>query len=118
MTLMAWIAPGSPLEAVAVAGRDGVGDLLSEHVIGRPDVRVDRVEPWTVVRAEDLPWIDGVVYLGALLGAPGLLVPTVRIPAVPADLLMAGVRRMVGADSGPCVLLPGDQGVDVIVLSS
>ena len=48
--------------------------------------------------AEQLPWVEGVVYLGRDPLAPQLLLPTLRIPKVPLEVYAAAVRSRVATD--------------------
>jgi hypothetical protein len=43
--------------------------------------------------AEDLPWVDGVLYLGVDASAPRLLMPTPLCPNVPCALLERAIAR-------------------------
>jgi hypothetical protein len=52
----------------------------------------------------ELPWVDGVVYLGREAAAPGLLVPTHLSPDVPIALLEAAVLRSV--QGSPVAVVP------------
>jgi hypothetical protein len=51
----------------------------------------------------ELPWADGVIYLGRDARAPLLLVPTYYEPDVPYDVLE---RRVVAAGHTPIAVLP------------
>ena len=51
-----------------------------------------------------LPWVDGVVYLGHDSGAPSLLFPTNLEPSVPAALLERSLAA-VHNHTGPVALL-------------
>jgi hypothetical protein len=56
-------------------------------------------------RGDELPWVDGVVYLGRDPAAPALLLPTTLEPDVPAALLE---RSLLAHESGlapPLVVL-------------
>lgn len=54
----------------------------------------------------DLPWIDGVQYLGSDPAAPGLLLPTTAAPTVPAELLAQALRGRAAPGSMPLAVLP------------
>lgn len=60
-----------------------------------------------VGEAEDLPWVDGVIYLGRSVEAPRLLLPTTLRPAVPEDLFERAVVARESALRPPIVVLPG-----------
>jgi hypothetical protein len=53
---------------------------------------------------EQLPWVDGVVYLGHDSQSPSLLFPTNLEPSVPVALLQRSLA-VVHNYSGPCALL-------------
>ena len=117
MNRVRWIRAEPPLPVIAVAGKGAVGERLAERAATRDSVTIDVASPWTVLRGEDLPWVDGVIYLGALEEG-ALLVPVLDNPDAPPDLVLAAVRRLASPDSGPFALLPHDTGVDVVVLRS
>ncbi len=52
--------------------------------------------------AADLPWVDGVAYLGRDDAAPSLLLPTHLAPTVPATLLESALGEKLG-DHGASV---------------
>ena len=57
---------------------------------------------------EDLPWADGVVYLGPDPHAPGVLFPTTRAPSEhPALVARALVARFGGP--GPLAVVPSQR---------
>lgn len=118
MARIAWTTPALPLPAVAVAGRDEVGEALARRCAGRDEVTIHCSDRWTVVVAEpeELPWIDGVVYLGELPGVTRLLVPVHTVPTIPPDVLQAAVRRATGGAGGKAALLPLADAGDIVVL--
>lgn len=78
---------GAPAGAVAASGLSGV--------FGR--TRFGKV----VVLTGDfgaLPWVDGVTYLGRDLLAPGVLLPTLRMPLVPIEVYASAVRLRVATE--------------------
>jgi hypothetical protein len=60
-----------------------------------------------------LPWVDGIAFLGVDDGAPRLRLPTALAPSLPPDLLE---RLLVGrSGTGPVAVLPdGDGGLVTI----
>lgn len=90
-----WRVRARPLEAVAVVGRGPVAHALADRVLRAPEswsgVVGDRL---LVVVGEDLPWVDGVTYLGR--AHPALWLDTRREPDVPLDWLVQRLCR-----SGP-----------------
>lgn len=61
-------------------------------------------EGWLLVIGEDLPWADGVTYLGR---EEGILVPTSRRTSFPAALVKASLGPQVPPGCDLLVLLPG-----------
>jgi hypothetical protein len=55
--------------------------------------------------AEDLPWVDGALYLGRDGAAPSLLLPTTLEPDVPAPLLERAVLARARGSAPPIALL-------------
>ncbi|CAA2110085.1 hypothetical protein [Variovorax paradoxus] len=43
--------------------------------------------------ADALPWVDGVAYAGPAADAPGLWLPTVEAPDLPAELVARSLQR-------------------------
>lgn len=56
---------------------------------------------------DELPWVDGVLYLGRGPGAPDLLLPTTLQPTVPESLL---ARAISHARIPPPIAILVDQG--------
>ena len=113
MTTVGWTTVVPPLETAAVCARGAVATRLADRA--GDNWTVLRYDDWTVVLGDDLPWVDGVVYLGALPDAPHVLVPVHRVPALTPDLVLGAVRRLArGAKR--VALVPDDAGDDVAVL--
>jgi hypothetical protein len=79
---------------VAAAARAAAAVALATRLLARDDDALRRLAgaaaPGLLVilgDAADLPWVDGIVYLGRDPGAPALLLPTALAPDVPAPLL-------------------------------
>ena len=53
----------------------------------------------------DLPWIDGIVYLGRDPAAPALLLPTTLAPDVPPALLERAVLARLSGAAPPIAVL-------------
>jgi hypothetical protein len=82
-----------PLAPVAVAARGPAAAALAARLAGRDDAALGRLSAVSapglllvIGAAEELPWVDGVVYLGKDPAAPSLLLPTALEPDVPAPL--------------------------------
>lgn len=121
MVRLTWSRQLPALPAVAGAARSRAGRTLADKAARREGVLVDQIGEWTVVRGDDLPWTDGVVYLGVMPEAPRVLVPVHRRPSVPGEVLAAAIRQRVGI--GTVAVLPSDSvndasGPGVLVLLS
>lgn len=109
---IAWTSRAVPLPPAAVAARGAVSARLIERLRGLPDDRLARLEGGAadglVLVAgprDDLPWVDGVTYLGREPDAADLLVPTTREAAAPAALVEAALRARGALPAGPFAVL-------------
>lgn len=107
---MRWRPRFTPLVSVGVAARGRTATNLAHRLlrdaeslshykaIGGPGLLV------VLGEEKQLPWVDGVVYLGHDSESPSLLFPTNLQPSVPAALLE---RSLAAAHNlrGPCALL-------------
>jgi hypothetical protein len=89
-----WRARATPLEPVAVAARGPVAAALARRLLARDDDALGRLRgvagPGLLILLgphDQLPWIDGVCYLGRAADAPSLFLPTAIEPDVPEALL-------------------------------
>lgn len=106
-----WEPREPPLEPRAVAGWGDVAAALLARLARCGDERLARLtgvagDGVVVVlgAAEDLPWVDGAIWLGADPEVELLLVPTALRCDVPATWL---ARRLGGvAGPGPVAVLP------------
>ena len=111
-----WTARRRPLAAVAAAARDDVASRLVRRLLAKDDAQLARLRGvatrdlvLVLGRQDELPWVDGVSYLGRAEGAPDLLVPTTLAPTVPESLLARAIARLpisrssseVGSSSEP-----------------
>ncbi len=110
-----WTTAEPPLEAVAAAGRGSAAARLEAKVGESTRWTVTRFAEWLVVAGDDLPWFDGVIYLGRLVGAAGVLVPVHRHPLLHPELVGRASASLRG--SAPCAaLIPDGEGVVVLPL--
>jgi hypothetical protein len=96
-TLVACEPPRAP-EAVVALG--GAARTLALRLLALDDAALGTLtcaggDGAIVVRgpAEQLPWVDGAIYLAPLPGALELLVPTHQAPDVPAAVAIRALRR-------------------------
>lgn len=110
-----WRVREPPLEPVAAAATGEAARALAERLLAMPDERLAALSGVAgtevlVVTGErgDLPWVDGVQYLGRDPQAPGLLLPTTLSPAVPLPLVERAVmlRRRTPVTPMAVVLEP------------
>lgn len=93
-----------PLEPVAAAARSAFARALATRLLARDDdalARLSGVAAGAIVivlgARDDLPWADGVVYLGRDARAPSLLLPVTLEPDVhPALFERALLARGLG----------------------
>ncbi|MCA9552598.1 MAG: hypothetical protein KC933_21370 [Myxococcales bacterium] len=102
-----WVARQPPLPPVGVAARGHAAELLVRNLLTRSD---DALANFTGLAAPDLvvvcsadigrptnrselPWVDGVSYLGVAPGSAGLWVPTTLAPTVPEALLARAIQH-------------------------
>jgi len=89
------------LEPAAVVGLGPVARRLGERLLKCTDAQLGHWKGLTatgllIVLGADLPWVDGVEYLGRDLEAPRLLLPTALRPSIGVELFeRAIVRRAV-----------------------
>lgn len=104
-----WRTRHEPLRPAAVLADGQVAARLAAALAERVDHGADvevHAGPGLVVAMgdpDDLPWIDGAVWLGA---EAGLLVPTTLEPTPEPHLVARAVAKSVGADAGWIVLTP------------
>jgi hypothetical protein len=96
---VAWRQADTPLPAAAVAASGPLAARLAAKSSTRGDLHLTRFAEWIVVEGEDLPWVDGVTYLGVLPGTSDVLVPVHRVPALHAELVRRAARAVL-ADEG------------------
>jgi hypothetical protein len=109
---LTWAPRAVPLEVRAVAATGAAATALGTRLAGLDDAALAGLAAVAgagvlVALGRDLPWCDGVVYLGSEPAAPSLLLPTALAPSVPAPLLARAVRARLGASElGTVAVLP------------
>jgi hypothetical protein len=91
---VAWLPRPISLEPVGVAARGEAARALAARLLSRPDEELASLRgvagPDVLIAlgsGANLPWADGVVYLGRDPDSPLLLLPTTHGPSVPPQLL-------------------------------
>ncbi len=105
-----------PLEPAGVVARGAAAQALARRLLARDDAALARLRGVAGVAGvagdgllallgagDELPWTDGVSYLGRDPDAPLLLLPTTREPAVHPRLLEGALleRARAGGAPGP-----------------
>jgi hypothetical protein len=111
---ISWSDREPPLEACAVAAWGDVARRLASHLLELDQTALGRLtgvagKSAIVLLGEEtnLPWVDGVLYLGRDPVAPTLLLPTRIESAVPAtNLLERALRKRFSNLSPPLAILP------------
>ena len=105
-----WVSRVDPLApAAAVATGDAAFALVRRVLALSEEHRLRLVCAASanvfVVRGEELPWVDGVAYLGVDPAAEGLLLPTTRRPDLPPDLFARAVYARFPHAARPLAVL-------------
>lgn len=109
---MTWTPRREPLLATAAVARGAAARRLVHRLLTRDDTQLAQL---TGVASDDLvlvlgplselPWTDGVLYLGKEPGAAELMLPTTLCPSVPRGLLC---RAMLATQVAPPVAVLPD----------
>lgn len=108
-----WRARPEPLTPCGVAVREESARVLAQRLLTRRPEELARLQgvhaPGLLVllgEADDLPWVDGSVYLGREIGAAHLLIPTTLTCSTPLPLLERALCRQASEFQWPLALLP------------
>jgi hypothetical protein len=95
-----WQPREIPLAPVAAAAVHDVARALAQRLMEMDDESLAQlrgaVGPQFIIvmgDAQNLPWVNGIVYLGRSPAAPSLLLPTALEPDAPVALLERAVAR-------------------------
>jgi hypothetical protein len=113
-----WRPRGEPLAAVAAAARGKAAGRLAQRLLDcfadSSDNTLSALDgvagPDLIIvlgEERELPWVDGVCYLGRDGQAPSLLIPTTMEPSVPIALLERALAVRF-ANLSPLAVLPDD----------
>lgn len=109
---VAWSQRPTPLAPAAVAASGAVAETLARRLLAERAedlVRCSGVAGpgllLVLAVGSDLPWVDGVVYLGRDPEAPALLLPVHRRPAVPLPLFERALLNAFPAAPPPVAVL-------------
>lgn len=109
---IAWQARTTPLVPSAVVAFGYGARALARRVLALDAAHRGRLlgagsEDFLIVRGAsgDLPWTDGVLYLGHDAEAPQLLLPTNRRPDVPLDLFARAIVTRFADQAHPLAVV-------------
>jgi hypothetical protein len=109
-----WVPRPAPLPPEAALGAGPVAERLVLRLLQYPDEALSRLMgvagPGVVVLCaqdpQDLPWVDGLVYLGRDPSAPALYIPTTLRPSVPLPLVERALLGRLPPGSAPIAVSP------------
>ena len=107
-----WIRRTVPLAPAAVLAEGPAAAAMARRLLQRTDEELSRLRGVSapgliLLEGDDLPWVDGVTWLGRDEAAAGLLVPTLLEPPFSIALLQRSLASKPGAAGGPLAVLPG-----------
>lgn len=109
-----WADRETPLAPCAVAAVDRYARRLAQRLLeldrtalGRLSGVAGKHSIVVIGDEKDLPWVDGVVYLGSDSSAPALLLPTQLTPIIPGPhLLEKALRKRFPKEAPPLAIHP------------
>jgi hypothetical protein len=114
-----WRPRARPLDPRAVVARGAAAKALVEKLLARDDAALAKLSGVTSAasaagdglilvlgESAELPWVDGVSYLGRDPAAPSLLLPTASEPDVPVELLERAIVARFAGVAAPIAVLP------------
>ena len=106
------VARAEPLRASAAVAEGEAAGRLARRLLALPDAALARLagvageDLLVILGVEDeLPWVDGIRYLGRDPDAPTLLLPTVRTTALPLPLVERALAAAAPAGAAPLAML-------------
>lgn len=112
-----WIDRARVLAPIAACGRGAAADALALKLSSWPADRLAKLSGVSVFAPEravfvlaqsedDLPWVDGIQYLGKDPHAPQLLLPTAERPDIHLSLFERAITRVARTPGLIAVLAP------------
>jgi hypothetical protein len=108
MIAVTWTPREEPLAVEAAFARGEASQRLARRLLahqGPTPLRAVAGEGLLVILGDDLPWVEGIVYLGRDAGASQMYLPTVLAPSVVPALLARAIERRMPAPAGPFALV-------------
>ncbi|MCW3060964.1 MAG: hypothetical protein JWQ02_2785 [Capsulimonas sp.] len=113
LTTIIWRTRDLPLEPAGVAASGAAAIAMGQRLLDASDETLAALtgvsgDGFLILLglADDLPWADGVVYLGRDPSAAALLVPTTYAPSVPLALLAGALALRHPEVKPPLALIP------------
>ncbi|MEO7719157.1 MAG: hypothetical protein ABIY70_23410 [Capsulimonas sp.] len=113
LTTITWRTRDLPLEPVGVAASGAAAIAMARRLLDASDETLAALtgvsgDGFLIVLgpADQLPWADGVVYLGRDPSAAALFTPTTHIPSVPLALLAGALALRHPEVKPPLALVP------------
>jgi hypothetical protein len=104
MTL-AWIQAEPPLAARGALASGEPARALALRLLERTHVCPALAGPGALIALDpELPWVDGVTWIGPCPDAPELWLPTLSRPSLPPALVLRALR--LAGHTGPLLLTP------------
>lgn len=104
MSALTWSLREPPLPPEALYASREVAPALAGRLLKLSDARLQALkgvktatEIVILGQTENLPWVDGALYLGQPPHAPGLWIPTTAQPDFPEDLLFHRLKSLTNA---------------------
>ena len=110
-----WVPRSEPLAPFACVARGAAAQALGRALLAWDAARLARIKACAgddllllLGEGPDLPWQEGITYLGRDEAAPHLLLPTSRRPDVPVDLFARALAGQITEAKGAGAVLPDD----------
>lgn len=104
MIAVTWTPREEPLAIEGAFARGEASQRLARRLLAynrTTPVRAVAGEGLLVILGDDLPWAEGIVYLGREASASQMYLPTVLAPSVAPALLARAIERRMPAPAGP-----------------
>ena len=112
-TAITWRIRDLPMEPIGVAASGVAARTVARQLLDASDERLIALtgvagDGYLILLGPmaELPWADGVTYLGRDSSAPALLTPTTRSPSIPLALLAGALTLRHPGVKPPMALLP------------
>ncbi len=110
-----WVPRSEPLAPCACVARGAAALALGRALLEWDAARLARIKACAgdgllllLGEGPELPWLDGIIYLGRDEAAPHLLLPTSRKPDVPVDLFGRALAGQIAEAKAGGAVLPDD----------